>query len=210
MGQTASRGKGVHVESLIISALVFGVFFVVSCDALVNTCVMDPASTANVMADLRLSDAAVHGDSLDCNQNATNSCDERQRRRDQLRLHADTSVPRPPRVRPRAAMASAASRPAARATKTATAPPRTAARRSRSRDASNCACPGDVCPGGANATGACIQGKCQLSCQGLFLDCNGDATDGCEVNGASDGGNCGRLRQQVPDQHDLEYRVLGR
>ena len=59
------------------------------------------------------------------------------------------------------------------------------------RDANNCGGCGNVCGGGANAVGVCVQGKCQLSCQGLYLDCDGDAANGCEVNGASDLANCG-------------------
>ncbi len=58
------------------AALVFGVFFVVSCDATVNTCVMDPASTANVTADgSGCQTLQCMGDSLDCNQNATDGCE---------------------------------------------------------------------------------------------------------------------------------------
>ena len=59
------------------------------------------------------------------------------------------------------------------------------------RDAMNCGGCGNVCGAGANAVGVCVQGKCQLSCQGLYLDCDGDAANGCEVNGASDLANCG-------------------
>jgi hypothetical protein len=59
------------------------------------------------------------------------------------------------------------------------------------RDANNCGGCGIVCQGGSNAVGVCVQGKCQLSCQGLYLNCNGDPSDGCEVNGASDLTNCG-------------------
>jgi hypothetical protein len=66
------------------------------------------------------------------------------------------------------------------------------------RDASNCGGCGNVCAGGTNAVGVCVQGKCQLSCQGLYLDCNSDASDGCEKNGASDLANCGNCGNACP------------
>jgi len=59
------------------------------------------------------------------------------------------------------------------------------------RDANNCGGCGIQCQGGTHAAGVCILGKCQLACQALYLDCNGDPTDGCETNGANDLANCG-------------------
>ena len=58
------------------------------------------------------------------------------------------------------------------------------------RDANNCGGCGIVCQGGSNAVGVCVQ-ACASCCQGLYLNCNGDPSDGCEVNGASDLTNCG-------------------
>ena len=58
------------------------------------------------------------------------------------------------------------------------------------RDANNCGACGNVCAGGPNATGVCVQGKCQLACQAAYLDCDSNVP-GCETNGASDLNNCG-------------------
>lgn len=44
----------------------------------------------------------------------------------------------------------------------------------------------------ANGTPACTAGACKVAaCNTGFSDCNGNATDGCEVNTASDTANCG-------------------
>ena len=52
--------------------------------------------------------------------------------------------------------------------------------------ANNCNC------NPANGVGQCVNGACMLvSCNHGFGDCNADAKDGCEVNLASDGNNCG-------------------
>jgi hypothetical protein len=43
-----------------------------------------------------------------------------------------------------------------------------------------------------NAEEACSAGECVVdSCVAPYLDCNGEAEDGCEVNGSTDGSNCG-------------------
>ena len=64
------------------------------------------------------------------------------------------------------------------------------------RDVNNCGACGNVCPGGNNAAAACVQGVCKLACQAAYLDCNGDISDGCETNGASDLANCGNCGNQ--------------
>ena len=181
------------------AALVFGVFFVVSCDATVNTCVMDPASTANVTADgSGCQTLQCMGDSLDCNQNATDGCE--------TNVSADVTncgscgykCPAPATGEATCSDGVCGVTTCGTRYKDCNSTTSDSCETDTYRDASNCGACGNVCPGGANATGACIQGKCQLSCQGLFLDCNGDATDGCEVNGASDGGNCGNCGNKCP------------
>ena len=47
-----------------------------------------------------------------------------------------------------------------------------------------------ACPVGGNATPACTAGVCELSCTEGFGDCNGAASDGCELNLTSDKLNC--------------------
>ncbi|MBI5513567.1 MAG: hypothetical protein HY909_07345 [Deltaproteobacteria bacterium] len=56
---------------------------------------------------------------------------------------------------------------------------------------SHCGACGVTCPPGANATATCTSGACGLTCNAGFANCNGLAGDGCEVNTASDNGNCG-------------------
>ena len=181
------------------AALVFGVFFVVSCDATVNTCVMDPASTANVTADgSGCQTLQCMGDSLDCNQNATDGCE--------TNVSADVTncgscgykCPAPATGEATCSDGVCGVTTCGTRYKDCNSTTSDSCETDTYRDANNCGACGNVCPGGTNATGACIQGKCQLSCQGLFLDCNGDATDGCEVNGASDGGNCGNCGNKCP------------
>jgi hypothetical protein len=58
-------------------------------------------------------------------------------------------------------------------------------------DVKNCGVCGTACKSGAHGSAACTSGKCALNCEAGFADCNGDATDGCEVVVATDVKNCG-------------------
>jgi hypothetical protein len=59
-------------------------------------------------------------------------------------------------------------------------------------DVNNCgATCGTACPSGPNGTAGCDGTKCTLTCAGTFKDCNLNPADGCEVDSASDGLNCG-------------------
>jgi len=44
----------------------------------------------------------------------------------------------------------------------------------------------------SNASETCAGGACKIvACEGAYLDCNGEASDGCESNPATDANNCG-------------------
>jgi len=47
------------------------------------------------------------------------------------------------------------------------------------------------CPAVANATSYCSGGSCEFSCNLDYDDCDGVASNGCEVNVNTDGNNCG-------------------
>jgi hypothetical protein len=59
---------------------------------------------------------------------------------------------------------------------------------------SSCGSSCSPCPTPPNATAACLaNGTCGIgTCAAGYLDCNGDPSDGCERNVASDTSNCGR------------------
>ena len=58
----------------------------------------------------------------------------------------------------------------------------------------NCGGCGNACPGGANATRTCTAGACGLTCAPGTANCDGNASNGCETNTASDPANCGACR----------------
>lgn len=60
-------------------------------------------------------------------------------------------------------------------------------------DPENCGACYNSCstPGLLNASGTCQFGKCVLTCQAGWADCNGDRRDECETNTAADPKNCG-------------------
>jgi hypothetical protein len=55
-----------------------------------------------------------------------------------------------------------------------------------------------VCPARTNATRTCAASACGYSCVGAYRDCNGSASDGCEVDGATDAAHCGACGNACP------------
>lgn len=62
-----------------------------------------------------------------------------------------------------------------------------------SNDPENCGCVGARCPRNPHGSQVCTNGRCGTSCAGLWGDCNGDPSDGCELylNEVSYCGACG-------------------
>ena len=66
-------------------------------------------------------------------------------------------------------------------------------------DVNNCGTCGNACGSPANATGlGCVNGKCGMTCNGSFKDCNGTYSDGCEVDTSKDNKNCGACGNACP------------
>jgi hypothetical protein len=60
----------------------------------------------------------------------------------------------------------------------------------------NCGACGTICSP-ANATGACVAGKCTIVlCNTGYADCNHQYADGCEINVSNDSRNCGSCGTQ--------------
>jgi hypothetical protein len=55
----------------------------------------------------------------------------------------------------------------------------------------HCGACGTLCPARANAAGSCVDGRCGLDCNPGFADCDGDATNGCEVDTRTTVTHCG-------------------
>jgi len=70
-----------------------------------------------------------------------------------------------------------------------------------STDVRNCGDCGTVCPDPTRASPSCTAGSCGFTCDAGFGDCDGDATNGCEVDLAttSDCGGCGSVCDPVAD-----------
>lgn len=63
------------------------------------------------------------------------------------------------------------------------------------RDPKNCGACDDACSEN-HAVADCRDGRCALTCEPGFDDCDHDDTTGCEVSIATDGANCGRCGSQ--------------
>ena len=61
------------------------------------------------------------------------------------------------------------------------------------------ACTTDAhCPAPTNATGRCAESRCAIACATGFADCDGMATNGCEVNTQTADAHCGGCGMQCP------------
>lgn len=65
-------------------------------------------------------------------------------------------------------------------------------------DRMNCGSCGMVCPSRPNADTTCAAGRCGYECRAGFADCNGAASDGCEVELATDVMHCGSCGTTCP------------
>jgi hypothetical protein len=66
-------------------------------------------------------------------------------------------------------------------------------------DPNNCSACGTKCPAVAHGTPGCTAGVCGIgACDVGYADCNGNPADGCEVNLATDGMNCGVCNNVCP------------
>jgi hypothetical protein len=79
-------------------------------------------------------------------------------------------------------------------------------------DVDACGACNNPCPNpGPNRTRACEKGICEFECLPGFADCNGDPTDGCEINLRShpmNCGSCGTTCDLVAGQPCVEGRCL--
>ncbi|MFO0624189.1 MAG: hypothetical protein U0325_01115 [Polyangiales bacterium] len=71
---------------------------------------------------------------------------------------------------------------------------------------SHCGQCGRACENRPNAEATCSAGSCTLSCAVGWRNCDGDGNNGCEVDTASDPGNCGGCLQRCPRRdHTLPF-----
>ena len=76
-------------------------------------------------------------------------------------------------------------------------------------DSGECSVDSD-CDGLQNATVACNSGRCELdACVGTFDNCDGDDTNGCELNVGSDPNNCGSCGNQCERPNSTASCVSG-
>ncbi len=65
-------------------------------------------------------------------------------------------------------------------------------------DRTNCGACGTVCPAAVNGVGACVMGRCQVTCNAGFGDCDGNAANGCETPTAANITHCGACGNVCP------------
>ncbi|MBI5533876.1 MAG: hypothetical protein HY898_14235 [Deltaproteobacteria bacterium] len=58
-------------------------------------------------------------------------------------------------------------------------------------DTANCTTCGNVCPGGDHSTVGCVGGECSFACETGWGNCDGDQTNGCEVDTTTTLSACG-------------------
>jgi hypothetical protein len=68
-----------------------------------------------------------------------------------------------------------------------------------STDVSHCGRCGVACPDVANAAPYCSSGNCTFACIGDFADCDGDPSNGCEVDLSTSVSSCGSCGVPCPD-----------
>jgi hypothetical protein len=80
--------------------------------------------------------------------------------------------------------------------------PRNGCEVDRTRDTSNCGACGTACARGPFVAAAtCEAGACKARCEAGHLNCDGNAQNGCEVDGASDANNCGACGRSCRKAH---------
>jgi hypothetical protein len=68
-------------------------------------------------------------------------------------------------------------------------------------DPAHCGACAIVCSKAGATAQACSAGVCKPTCDATHLDCNGDGTDGCEVDSRSDAANCGACKHACSKTH---------
>jgi hypothetical protein len=76
-------------------------------------------------------------------------------------------------------------------------------------DANNCNACGNHCASGAHSTPVCASGVCRIVCDPGYADCDGDASNGCEVHTDGDTANCGTCHHACSSNHATESCVAG-